>query len=88
MNLLKGGIQHADKITTVSPTYAQEIRTEQFGHGLQGSLTYRGADLLGILNGIDEASWDPQKIRLSPAPSILILLNQEKKPTRNPCLRK
>ena len=68
MNLLKGGIQHADKITTVSPTYAQEIRTEQFGHGLQGSLTYRGADLLGILNGIDEASWDPQKDPALPCP--------------------
>ena len=68
MNLLKGGIQHADKITTVSPTYAQEIRTEQFGHGLQGSLTYRGADLLGILNGIDERSWDPQKDSAIPCP--------------------
>ncbi len=68
MNLLKGGIQHADKITTVSPTYAQEIRTKQFGHGLEGSLTYRGADLLGILNGIDEASWDPQKDPALPFP--------------------
>ena len=37
MNLLKSGIQHADKITTVSPTYAQEIRTEEFGHGLEES---------------------------------------------------
>ena len=68
MNLLKGGIQHADKITTVSPTYAQEIRTKQFGHGLEESLTYRGADLLGILNGIDDASWNPQKDPALPCP--------------------
>ena len=60
MNLLKSGIQHADKITTVSPTYAQEIRTEEFGHGLEESLKYRGADLVGILNGIDQDSWNPQ----------------------------
>jgi starch synthase len=68
MNLLKGGIQHADKLTTVSPTYAQEIRTPQFGHGLEACLTYRGADLLGILNGIDEASWNPQTDSALPCP--------------------
>lgn len=68
MNLLKGGIQHADKITTVSPTYSNEIRTPQFGHGLEASLTYRGADLLGILNGIDEMSWNPQKDPALPRP--------------------
>ncbi|MDA7823169.1 glycogen synthase GlgA [Opitutales bacterium] len=61
LNLLKGGIQHADKITTVSPTYANEIRTAEYGCGLEASLQYRGADLIGILNGIDEFSWDPQK---------------------------
>ena len=61
LNLLKGGIQHADKITTVSPTYALEIRTPEYGCGLESSLQYRGADLIGILNGIDEAGWDPQK---------------------------
>jgi starch synthase len=60
MNLLKGAIQHADKITTVSPTYAKEIRTEQYGQGLEKCLEYRGADLIGILNGIDEDSWNPQ----------------------------
>ena len=61
LNLLKGGIQHADKITTVSPTYASEIRTKEYGCGLEASLEYRGADLMGILNGIDESSWDPQE---------------------------
>jgi len=60
MNLLKGAIQHADKITTVSPTYAKEIRTEEYGQGLEKCLEYRGADLIGILNGIDEDSWNPQ----------------------------
>ncbi len=59
LNLLKGGIQHADKITTVSPSYAKEIRTEEFGCGLEHSLEYRAADLIGILNGIDEKSWNP-----------------------------
>jgi len=61
LNLLKGGIQNADKITTVSPTYAQEIRTSDYGCGLETSLRYRGADLIGILNGIDQHSWNPQK---------------------------
>lgn len=60
MNLLKGGIQHADKITTVSPTYAEEIRTPEYGCNLEASLQYRGADLIGILNGIDEKAWDSQ----------------------------
>ena len=60
MNLLKGGIQHADKITTVSPTYADEIRTEQYGESLEKSLEYRGGDLIGILNGIDINSWNPK----------------------------
>ena len=60
MNLLKGGVQHADKITTVSPTYAQEIRTQRYGCGLEASLQYRGADLIGILNGIDTDGWNPK----------------------------
>lgn len=59
MNLLKGGIQHANKITTVSPTYANEIKTEDYGHGLEACLQYRAADLIGILNGIDQKSWNP-----------------------------
>ena len=42
MNLLKGGIQHADKITTVSPTYAEEIRTPLYGCGLEASLGTAG----------------------------------------------
>ena len=61
LNLLKGGIQHATKLTTVSPTYAQEIKTVEFGQGLEKSLLYRAGDLVGILNGIDESSWDPSR---------------------------
>jgi starch synthase len=67
LNLLKGGIQHANKITTVSPTYASEIRTTEYGCGLEKSLEYRGADLVGILNGIDESSWNPQKDQTLPS---------------------
>ena len=59
LNLLKGGIQHATKLTTVSPTYAKEIRTVSFGEGLEKSLVYRAGDLIGVLNGIDEKAWDP-----------------------------
>jgi starch synthase len=60
VNPLKGGIYHATKITTVSPRYAQEIRTPEGGAGLDTVLRFRGADLIGILNGIDEAVWNPR----------------------------
>ncbi|MDY0275116.1 MAG: glycogen synthase GlgA [Desulfomicrobium sp.] len=60
-NLLKAGIAYADKITTVSPTYAQEIITPEFGCGLEGILARRQADLTGILNGADYDIWSPDK---------------------------
>ncbi len=56
---LKAGLQAASAITTVSPTYAQEIRTPEFGMGLDGLLNARAADLYGIVNGIDIGIWDP-----------------------------
>jgi starch synthase len=56
---LKAGLQLADRITTVSPTYAAEIRTPAGGMGLDGLLRHRARDLTGILNGIDDALWDP-----------------------------
>jgi starch synthase len=59
VNPMKGGLYHATKITTVSPTYAAEIRTPDGGFGLDAVLRFRGADLVGILNGIDAASWNP-----------------------------
>ncbi|MDR2149798.1 MAG: glycogen synthase [Spirochaetaceae bacterium] len=59
MNILKAGISSADKINTVSPTYAQETKTQAFGCGLDGLLQYRSADYSGIVNGIDTAEWNP-----------------------------
>lgn len=58
VSFLKAGLQFANKITTVSPTYAEEILRPDLGFGLDGLLRYRKADLTGILNGVD-ASWNP-----------------------------
>ncbi len=60
IGFLKAGLYYADKITTVSPSYAQEIQTTEGGMGLHGLLSGRSADLSGIVNGIDTAAWDPQ----------------------------
>ncbi len=60
INYLKGGIVCADAITTVSPTYAQEIQTPEFGHGLDGVLVARRQALSGILNGVDYEDWSPE----------------------------
>ncbi len=59
VGFLKAGLQAAWAITTVSPTYAQEIRTPEFGMGLDGLINMRAADLYGIANGIDVDIWDP-----------------------------
>ena len=59
VNFLKGGLIFADKITTVSPSYAQEILTAEQGFGLEGVLRERAADLVGILNGVDYHYWNP-----------------------------
>ncbi|HZQ72430.1 MAG TPA: glycogen synthase GlgA [Burkholderiales bacterium] len=59
LSFLKAGIVCAHAIATVSPTYAAEIRTEEFGCGLHGVLERRKAELHGILNGIDTREWDP-----------------------------
>ncbi len=61
VNLMKGGLRHATKLTTVSPTYAQEIRTVEFGCGLEDLLRHRAGDLVGILNGVDTSDWNPEK---------------------------
>jgi starch synthase len=60
MSFLKGGLHYADRITTVSPTYAREIQREPLGMGMQGLLSHRAAVLTGILNGIDTDAWDPE----------------------------
>ncbi|GMG82633.1 glycogen synthase GlgA [Paralimibaculum aggregatum] len=59
LGFLKGGLACCDRITTVSPTYARELLTPEFGMGLHGVLQARSADLSGILNGIDLDAWDP-----------------------------
>ena len=60
VGFLKAGLQTAWAVTTVSPTYAQEITTAEFGMGLEGLVRDRAADLLGIVNGIDDQIWNPE----------------------------
>ncbi|MBW2108272.1 MAG: glycogen synthase GlgA [Deltaproteobacteria bacterium] len=59
ISLLKAGILYADAVTTVSPTYAREIQTPEYGMGMEGILAQRAADLSGILNGVDYGDWNP-----------------------------
>ena len=59
-NLLKGGIVYADAVTTVSNTYAEEIKTPFYGEGLEGLLQARSHDLRGIVNGIDYTDFNPE----------------------------
>jgi len=61
VNLMKGGIECADAVTTVSETYAQEILTPEYAHGLDSILRERSYKLSGILNGIDTVGYDPAK---------------------------
>ena len=68
ISLLKGGIVDSDVITTVSPRYAAEIQTPETGFGFDGILRHRRADLVGILNGIDSAVWDPARDPFLPSP--------------------
>jgi starch synthase len=63
MSFLKGGLVFADRIATVSPTYAREIQTPERGERMDGILRHRAADLVGILNGIDPRAWDPASDR-------------------------
>jgi len=60
MNFLKSAIDQSNIVTTVSPTYAQEIQGPQYGEGLENLLYYRKYDLFGILNGVDYSDWDPE----------------------------
>jgi starch synthase len=59
VSFMKAGLKFADRVTTVSPTYAREIGTAEFGFGLDGVIRGRGADVSGVLNGVDGAVWNP-----------------------------
>ena len=67
INPLKEGILHADHISTVSPTYAREIQTPEYGWGLDEVLRGRAGELSGILNGVDYEDWDPRHDRYLPS---------------------
>ncbi|HET9887174.1 MAG TPA: glycogen synthase GlgA [bacterium] len=79
INFLKTGIQRADEVTTVSPTYAKEILSETYGMGLHSVLQERREHLSGILNGIDAGVWDPSKdVHLAQRYSVKSLARKEK----------
>ena len=59
-NMLKGGLAYADRITTVSGTYAWEIQTQEYGEGLEDHIRYHSGKLRGIVNGIDYGMWNPE----------------------------
>ena len=66
INFMKTGLMHANQITTVSPTYAREIQTAEYGEVLDGILRMRSADLSGILNGVDYEEWNPESDKFIP----------------------
>lgn len=66
LSFMKGGIVYSDHITTVSPSYAEEIKTDEFAYGLAGLLNSRADVLSGIINGIDAAIWSPANDALIP----------------------
>jgi len=67
INLLKGGITHADFVTTVSPRHAAEVMTPHEGHGLDATIRKHSAKFTGILNGLDYGYWDPETDPYLPA---------------------
>ncbi|MCR5715496.1 MAG: glycogen synthase GlgA [Lachnospiraceae bacterium] len=77
-NLLKGGLVYADAITTVSETYAEEIKTDFYGEGLNGLLNARAGSLRGIVNGIDYSLFDPATDKNIPYPYDAVTFRKEK----------
>ncbi len=67
LNMMKGGLLFADRVTTVSPRYAAEIQTSEFGCGLDGVVQTRAGDIVGLLNGLDPAIWNPARDAYLPA---------------------
>jgi starch synthase len=68
VSFMKGALALSDRLVTVSPTYAREIRAPEAGAGMDGLLRFRARDLKGILNGVDGRRWDPATDRHIPAP--------------------
>ena len=66
ISFMKAGLLFSDRVTTVSPRYAQEIQTPEFGCGLEGVVQTRAEDLVGLLNGVDTAVWSPASDELLP----------------------
>ena len=67
LSFLKAGINFSSYVTTVSPTYAEEIQRPEYGHGFEGVMQSRRDRLVGILNGIDANEWNPAADPLLPA---------------------
>jgi starch synthase len=67
LSFMKAGLKFADRVTTVSPTYAKEIATPEFGFGLDGVIRGRAGDVCGILNGVDPEVWNPERDSALPA---------------------
>jgi starch synthase len=68
LNLLQAGLRNADVLTTVSPTYARELQTAEFGCLMDGLLRHRSSDLFGVLNGMDYGIWNPENDPFIPEP--------------------
>jgi starch synthase len=78
LSFLKAGLYYADRLTTVSPTYAREIQTPQYGMNLDGLLRTRARDLSGILNGVDYRVWTPEGDASLPSPYTLDTVSEGK----------
>ena len=85
VNLLKAGIQYADMITTVSPTYAREIREPVGGMGLGMYLNDRGDRVRGILNGVDTELWNPRAPTSTCPPATARTTWPARRPARRRC---
>ena len=70
ISFMKAGLVYSNRITTVSPNYAREICTPEFGCGLDGVMRDRGSDLSGILNGVDYAVWNPANAKIASPYSV------------------
>jgi starch synthase len=79
VSFLKAGVMFSDALTTVSPTYADEIQRPEYGYGFDGIMRGRRDVLVGILNGIDSSEWDPARDRFLPTPFEAADLSGKKK---------